>query len=242
MQNSIQLVVFDMAGTTVQDQHEVEKCFAQACKETGLSVSENRILSLQGYSKIEVFRLLWEEKIGKDHPEYQENVFVSYDAFTYILENHYQTQPVFPTEGCLETFQFLRENNIKIALTTGFYRKVTNLILQKLDWLEGLDDTYLNTSGKARIDVSVASDEVEKGRPEPFMIYRAMEKLGIEDKKAVINVGDTPSDLQSGKKAGVRLSLGVINGTHTQKQLHEFPNDGFLQHLGELPTVIQSLA
>jgi phosphonatase-like hydrolase len=242
MQTPIQLVVFDMAGTTVQDQHEVEKCFAQACAETGLPVSENRILSLQGYSKIEVFRLLWEEKIGKEHPEYQENVFVSYDTFTYILESHYRTQPVFPTEGCLETFQFLRENNIKIALTTGFYRKVTNFILDKLGWLEGLDSSYVNTTGNAFIDVSIASDEVEKGRPEPFMIYRAMEKLGIDEKKAVINVGDTPSDLQSGKKAGVRLSLGVTNGTHTHEQLQKYPNDGFLRHLGELPVIIQSFA
>jgi len=27
---AIKLVVFDMAGTTVLDQHEVEKCFKQA--------------------------------------------------------------------------------------------------------------------------------------------------------------------------------------------------------------------
>ena len=61
----IKLVVFDMAGTTVQDKKEVETCFARACEVTNLNVSEERILALQGYSKIEVFRLLWSEKIDR---------------------------------------------------------------------------------------------------------------------------------------------------------------------------------
>ena len=51
----IELAVFDMAGTTVQDHHEVEACFAKAAMATGLTVHKERILALQGYSKIEVF-------------------------------------------------------------------------------------------------------------------------------------------------------------------------------------------
>ena len=193
----IKLVVFDMAGTTVQDKKEVETCFARACAETGLQVSEERILALQGYSKIEVFRLLWEERIGQSHPEYNENVVYSYDYFRMILEDHYKASDVFPTDGCVEIFDYLRKNNIKIALTTGFYRKVTNIILEKLGWLDGLDLNYLNISGKSMIDVSVASDEVQKGRPEPYMIQKAMKLLGVADPYDVLNIGDTPSDLLS---------------------------------------------
>ena len=139
--SSIELVVFDMAGTTVQDKKEVETCFAKACKETNLDVSEERILALQGYSKIEVFKLLWEERIGQTHPEYEENVVYSYDYFRMILEDHYKANNILPTEGCLETFAFLRENEIKIALTTGFYRKVTNIILEKLGFFSLFRET-----------------------------------------------------------------------------------------------------
>jgi len=109
----IKLVVFDMAGTTVQDKKEVETCFARACAETGLQVSEERILALQGYSKIEVFKLLWDERIGQNHPEYDENVVYSYDYFRLILEDHYKFNDVLPTDGCLEIFDFLRKNDEK---------------------------------------------------------------------------------------------------------------------------------
>jgi phosphonatase-like hydrolase len=230
-----------MAGTTVQDKKEVETCFARACEYVGLNVSEERILALQGYSKIEVFKMLWEEKTGKDHPEYDENVLYSYDYFRMILEEHYRNNPVLPTEGCLEVFDFLRKNHIRIALTTGFYRVVTNIILEKLGWLGGLEYNYVNTSGKSPVDVSIASDEVPKGRPEPYMIQKAMKLMGVNDPYEVINIGDTPSDLKSGVRAGCRLSLGVVNGTHTRQQLTILRNDGLLDSLKDLKDIIINL-
>jgi phosphonatase-like hydrolase len=223
--NNIELVVFDMAGTTIKDKKEVESCFSLACLQTGLDVSEERILALQGYSKIEVFRMLWDEKIGKEHSEFEENVFTSYDYFCDVLEHHYETSPISPTLNCVDTFKYLRERNIKIALTTGFYRKVCTIILNKLGWLNGLNDGFFNESGLGIIDFSICSDEVFKGRPEPFMILKAMKMFDIKDPKKVINIGDTPTDLESGKRAKVGLNLAVSNGTHTRSQLETTEND-----------------
>jgi phosphonatase-like hydrolase len=228
------LVVFDMAGTTVRDNKEVETCFAKACEQTGLEVSEERILALQGYSKIEVFRMLWEEKTGKNDPNYESNVMNSYDFFRITLENHYIFEPIIATEYCLETFGFLRENDIKIALTTGFYRKVGNIILEKLGWVQGLNDDYFNESGDSVIDLSICSDEVLAGRPTAFMINKAISKFNISNPNEVINIGDTPSDLASGFNAKVYKSLGLTNGTHTREQLEKYPNDGLLNNLSEL--------
>ena len=236
--NNIELVIFDMAGTTIRDLKEVETCFAEACKITELDVSEERILALQGYSKIEVFRMLWNEKIGYTHPDFAKKVQYSYENFTRILEEHYLNHTILPTDHCLEIFEYLRVQNIKIALTTGFYRKVTNIILNKLGWLNGLNEEYFNKSGKGIIDLSIASDEVEKGRPQPDMILKAVKTFGINDLKNVINIGDTPSDLQSGKSAGIGLSLGVCNGTHSRTQLEVYPNDGLLADLSELKSYI----
>ncbi len=228
-----------MAGTTIQDNKEVETCFARACEYVELGVSEERILALQGYSKIEVFRMLWHEKIGSEHPEYLENVVYSYDYFKMILEEHYELNDVLPTEGCLEIFEFLRENQIKIALTTGFYRKVANIILKKIGWLRGLDNFYFNKSGDSLIDVSITSDEVPKGRPEPHMIFKAMKFCGIEDAKQIINIGDTPVDLVSGMRSGCLLNLVVTNGTHSHDQLRIYRNDGLLESLSDLKPIIQ---
>ncbi len=233
----IQLVVFDMAGTTVTDRHEVEHCFAQAAAQTGLTVSDERILAMQGLAKRYVFETLWQEQIGMDSPDLKPHVNRSYQRFTEILENHYLTQPVTPTEGCLDTFAFLREQGIQIALTTGFYRKVTDIILHKLGWLAGLNEHYVGNA-QTIIQASIASDEVDKGRPYPFMIQKAMRLLSVADAKQVLNIGDTPSDLLSGRAAGVALNLGVTNGTHTADQLDIYPHDRLLGSLAELRGVL----
>jgi phosphonatase-like hydrolase len=235
----IELVVFDMAGTTVQDRHEVEMCFLEAASHTGLSVTPERVLALQGYSKIYVFELLWTEMIGEKHPGLKEFVDNSYEVFCSILEYHYATNNIFPTDGCLEIFEYLKEKNIKIALTTGFYRKVTNIILNKLGWLEGLNEQFIGNENTL-IQASIASDEVLKGRPEPFMIQKAMTILGVNDSQNVINIGDTPSDLKSGIRAGCRMSLGVTNGTHTRQQLSIHRNDGLLSKVSDLKQFIKN--
>lgn len=235
----LSLVVFDMAGTTVTDHHEVERCFAEAAAQTGLSVTAGRILAMQGLAKRYVFETLWKEQLGNEHPAIQARVDGSYDAFRHVLEQHYKTQGATPTEGCLETFAWLRERGIAIALTTGFYRIVTDIILEKLGWLTGLDEKRVGTA-TSLIQVSIASDEVERGRPHPNMIERAMQLTGVSNPKAVVNIGDTPSDLLSGRAAGVALNLGVVNGTHTQEQLAEYPHDKLLGSLAELPALLTS--
>lgn len=230
----IKLVVFDMAGTTVKDNNEVEQCFVDAAQKTNLPYTKADILSMMGWSKIKVFETLW----AKASPESNENsvkkiALQSFLTFRDILENHYRTNSVEPTDGCIEIFELLHSNNIKIALTTGFYREVTNIILSRLEWDKNLDENYRGKSNSI-IDLSISSDEVANGRPEPDMIKKAMQITGINNPAQVINIGDTPSDLLSGKKAGCIYSLGVCNGTHTREQLENIPNDGLLNNIGEL--------
>lgn len=234
----IQLVVFDMAGTTVTDHHEVERCFAAAAAETGLIVSAGRILAMQGLAKRWVFETLWKEQLGETHPDVAVRAEVSYRAFTRILEDHYLTNGATPTEGCTALFAYLRERNIAIALTTGFYRVVADIILDKLGWLSGLNEARVGTPDSV-IQVSVTSDEVERGRPFPYMIERAMALLNITDPRTVINVGDTPSDLLSGRSAGVLLNIGVTNGTHTHDQLSDHPNDMLIDSLADLIPILE---
>jgi phosphonatase-like hydrolase len=214
----IQLIVCDMAGTTVKDEHVVEACFNKAALATHLHMTDKEILAVQGWSKRQVFEIFWERQVGQRNEQWQDQVALSYNLFRNILETHYRNKPVISTEGCIELFALLKEKKIPVALTTGFYRKVTNIILDKLGWLQSLNSQYLGHSGTT-IQASIASDEVEHGRPEPDMILRAMQLLGIKEPGSVINIGDTPSDILSGKKAGCRYSFCVTNGTHTAEQL-----------------------
>jgi phosphonatase-like hydrolase len=238
MSTPIQLVTFDMAGTTIRDNNEVASCFFKAIETTGLTATPAEVNAMMGWSKRKVFETLWTAQLGAGHPAYATGVESSYQAFTSLLEAHYRTQPIVPAEGALEVFAWCRQHGIKIALNTGFYRVVTDIILERLGWLKGLNEQYIATDDTAIIDCSIASSDVTEGRPAPDMIFLAMEKLGITDPKAVINIGDTPSDLEAGLRAGVKLSLAVANGTHSRSALEQHPHDGILESLHALIPVL----
>jgi phosphonatase-like hydrolase len=225
MLENLKLVVFDMSGTTVKDYNEVLDCFYDALVFTGITTDKSYINTMMGWSKIEVFEKFWREEFAENPLSYpektEENIAKkaqeSFRLFKDLLGNWYEDNPIEPTEGCLEIFDFLKENDVKIVLNTGFYREVADQIFQKLHWQQGNP-----------FDFSITSDEVKKGRPEPFMIQKAMEKFGITDPKQVAKIGDTPSDLQEGRAAGV-WSFGVTNGSHTHEQLAAFDNDGLFE-------------
>lgn len=239
MKQNIEMVVFDMAGTTVRDKNEVEYCFLQAVDQTGLVTNPDEINSMMGWSKLTVFETLWKKQLsGAPASEINERVEKSYSVFREVLESHYLNSEILPTEGTLEIFEFLKRQNIKIALTTGFYRKVTDIILERLGWSIG-PDKHGSVSGI--INASVSSDEVKAGRPAPFMIFRAMELCNVNDVRRIIKIGDTPSDLGEGKNAGCYLSLGITNGTHTKEQLSQLENDGLLDDMKQFQQFLEKL-
>jgi phosphonatase-like hydrolase len=220
----IQLIVFDIAGTTVRDHDEVLYCFRKACRETGIQATDQRLNALMGVSKNEVFQILWREQLGDHALDVQVKAAASYGHFRVILEDYYHNIDVEPTEGCLDTFAWCRQNNIKIALNTGFYRAVTDIILDRISWKIGRD-----------IDFVIASDEVQQGRPAPFMIQKAMQTLGIKSAEHVVKVGDTPVDIQEGRSAQCKYVISLTNGTHSRYELAGLWPDALLNHLGELP-------
>ncbi len=225
-----------MAGTTVRDTNEVLNCFAEACASEGIATSPPRLNALMGVSKLEVFKILWKEQLGATASEslIQAKADQSYQVFKEILENYYLQATLEPTLGALEVFNWLKTRDIKIALNTGFYRAVTDIILNKLGWMAGLDKQYVGGTGTI-IDYSISSEDVPLGRPEPFMIQKIMSVFGITDPKQVIKIGDTPVDLAEGRNAGCAASLAVVNGTHSRIELEVLENDGLLPTLRELP-------
>ena len=237
LSDNVSLVVFDMAGTTMVDNGEIENCFYNACLKNGLEVTRSQINAMMGWSKIVVFQTFWKEKLGEDHPDLEQKVQESYDLFRALLEDHYRTTEQKPTVGALETIEWLREHGVKVVLTTGFYREVTDIILEKLGWDKGLDAERISI-GDSIIDMSITSDEVEKGRPEPFMIQKAMTQFGVIDSKRVIKVGDTPVDLAAGRNADCLFSLAVTNGSHTEAELAPLDHDGLLPTLGHLKSFL----
>jgi phosphonatase-like hydrolase len=219
MIDNIKVAVFDMSGTTIVDKNEVLDCFYDALLYTGIAREKSYINTMMGWSKIEVFRTIWTEEMGIYTEGVEKEAQRSFNLFKTLLEKYYATNAIEPTEGCLEIFDYLKSKNIKIALNTGFYRRVTDILLNKLDWKVG--DT---------IDYSMTSDAVPEGRPKPYMIQAIMQHFGIKNPAHVFKIGDTPSDLMEGRTAGC-WSFGVTNGSHTLHELMLYDNDGLFDSL-----------
>jgi phosphonatase-like hydrolase len=109
-----------------------------------------------------------------------------------------------------------------VALNTGFDRQMTGLLLGALGWADGL------------VDAVVCGDDVTRGRPAPYLIFRAMETTGASSVHRVANVGDTTLDLQAGHNAGVRWNIGVLSGAHDRKTLESVPHTHLLPSVAEV--------
>lgn len=227
--NPIDLVVFDIAGTTIEDRGQVMNAFKAALRENQILVSEEELQTWRGASKREVVRFFVEQRFGPDDPGNVMRVESAYGDFCRRLESDYANNGVRIIPGVEGTFAWLCERGIKIALTTGFYRKVTDIILHAAGWFEGV------------IDASICSDEVPKGRPAPFMIFHAMEATGVTDVRRVVKVGDTVLDLMAGKNAGVRGVVGVLSGSQSIEQLGSVAHTHIIVSVAELPTLLSRM-
>ena len=221
--SAIKLVIFDIAGTIIEDHGEVVGAFSGSLRKHEIPFTPDELKAWKGASKHEVIRH-FVERMGPSRGQ-AEKIETVYRCFRAELESLY-AQRIRPIEGAAATFAWCRERDILMATTTGFYREVSDLILEKMGWRE-------------LFTANICSSDVRQGRPAPFMIFRAMEASGVQNVKQVINVGDTPLDLQAGNNAGVRGVVGVLTGAHDEATLQQEPHTHIIRSVAELPALIE---
>ena len=223
--STIKLVIFDIAGTIIVDRGEVLHAFSVALRKHGVDFPEFELEEWKGASKREVIEHFVTRQFA-DSPMHERKVAAVYADFRRALESHYENDGVLPIPGAGQTFDWLRQQGIQMATTTGFSREIAELILKKAGWSK-------------LFAANVSSSEVRLGRPAPYMIYRAMEATKTLSANEVVNVGDTPLDLQAGTNAGVRGVVGVLTGFHVKERLERESHTHILGSLAELPGVMQ---
>jgi phosphonatase-like hydrolase len=220
---SIELVVFDMAGTTVRDDDAVHHCLGRALAAGGIHTTRDEINAVMGLPKPMAIRAILErDRSRRGNPD-EMTPAIHEDFLRRMMDHYWRSPEVAPMPYTLGVFEALRDAGIQVALDTGFSRPIVAVILRRLGWDQG-----------RLLSATVASDEVARGRPHPDMIRRAMELTGVTASAAVAKVGDTPADLAEGTAARCGLVVGVTNGSHTREQLAAHPHTHLVAHLGEL--------
>lgn len=220
----IELVVFDMAGTTVQAADQVAPAFVEVLSAFGLPISAEEVDRVRGASKREAIQnILLQYSPEQATQTVVEDLFQKFNA---NLARRQESDGVKPVEGAAEVMFNLRERKIKVALTTGFDRTSTDRVLAMVGWKSGV------------ADVVVCADDVRGGRPAPYLIYHAMELTSTINVENVAAVGDTVLDLQAAANARVGLNVGVLTGAHKREQLEAQPHDHIIESVRELPSLI----
>ncbi len=217
----IELVVFDMAGTTVFDGDAVSTSFRAALSASGVEADPKVVNTVMGLPKPEAIRQLL---AAAGRPIVETEVATVHEDFVRRMRHYYTTDSaVREIPGAAATFAALRRAGIKVALNTGFSRTISAVLLNRLGW-----------RAPDVIDADVASDEVPRGRPHPDMIRLLMAKLGIADPRKVAKVGDTWADLEEGANAGCGLVVGVTSGAFTREQLQMRPHSHIVSSVTEV--------
>jgi phosphonatase-like hydrolase len=226
MKQRIELVVFDMAGTTVNEDNVVYKTVQKVINDEGFDISLDDVLKYgAGKEKHQAITDILKEFAIISNVGLLANIIFS--KFKIALETAYDGLEIKTFEGTEDLFKELRNNNIKVVLNTGYDRKTATLLLKKLGW----------TVGKT-IDGLVTADDVKNGRPEGDMIFLAMKNTGVIDAEKVLKVGDSAIDVEEGKNANCGITAGVLTGAQNRAQIQEANPTYILESLIELRKIL----
>ena len=222
----IRMVVFDMAGTTINEDNVVYKTLQRAVNDHGYHFTLDQVMAAgAGKEKKEAIKSILALR-GAHDDESSEEI---YKRFIILLHEAYAYLHVRPQAHALELFQKLKQEKIIVVLNTGYDSKTANTLIEKLGWIKG--ETF---------DDLITASDVENGRPNPDMILLAMKQNGIRRTDEVIKIGDSFTDIEEGKNARCALSIGITTGAHSYLQLTSANPDFVINDLLEIPEIIKN--
>jgi len=203
-QSAIAAVVFDWAGTTVDHGslapvRTLQKVFANR----DISLADNVARRDMGLAKRDHIRKLLAEP--EVHTEWQRryqrqavesDIDALYQEFI-PLQMSCLLDYAQVIDGVIPVVDTLRSRGIGIGGTTGY----TRAMLETLE-AAAKEQGY-------RTDLSLCPEDVSAGRPHPFMCYQLAIDLEASPLSACVKIGDTISDIEEGRNAGM-WTIGVL--------------------------------
>ena len=163
------------------------------------------------------------EFIKSEHPNTSEENICRFINNKWIYIN-ITDKNIIPCGNIHKVFNFLKNNNIKIAICTSD---------DKYPTLQTLKILKLNNM----IDYLVCGDDPISSKPSPEPLWKICEKLNINPNETIM-IGDTISDIHAGLNAKCSKVLGVLTGGYKKNELHNA--DFILSSIDELPEYISN--
>lgn len=221
----VKMVVFDMAGTTLNEDNIVYKTLQKAINEAGFNFTLDQVLAEgAGKEKLQAIKSILDVFAEKTDDRLSNEI---YQRFIVLLAEEYHTSEILPQNNAVELFKELKNRDILVILNTGYNVETAQSLIQKLGWEKGFN-----------FDGLITATDVKHGRPNADMILLAMKQFKITDPKQVIKIGDSIIDIEEGKNAGCLLSIGITTGAHSLEQLRSAKPDYIIDDLLELLPIL----
>ena len=196
-QPRIRAILFDWAGTTVDHGSRAPvEVFLDVFRREGVEISAAEARGPMGRAKRDHLEALfalprvaavWQTKHGR--PSSSVDVDRLYADFLplqrAVLERHGDV-----IAGVPEVVSTCIARGIKIGATTGYTRALMDVAAP------------LAKAGGYDPEVIVCADDVPRGRPAPWMIFRAAERLDVYPVSDLVVVDDTVTGIEAGLNAG----------------------------------------
>ncbi len=212
--NKIDTVLFDLDGTLIDTNELIVSSYLHTLEQYYPGrFGRQDVLPFMGPTLRDVFE-------GIDSTKADEMI-KTYRQFN--ISNHDKLVTEF--EGVNETIKALSEKGFKLAVVTTKIADVARMGLK----LTGLEPYF---------PVLIALDDVEKPKPDPEPIYKALELLGSKPESAMM-VGDNHHDVLGGKNAGTKTA-GVAWTLKGRDHLAAYNPDYMLDSMTDLLSILEA--
>lgn len=208
----IDTLLFDLDGTLINTNELIIASFLHTFEQyqPGTFTRED-VIEFIGPPLIDTFK--------KIAPDQAEAMIQTYRKFNH--EKH--DELVEEYDGVYETIEQLHAQQYKLAVVTTKIKKTA---------LMGLELTGL----RKFFDVVITLDDVEKAKPDPEPLVKALEALG-STKETAMMIGDSEYDVQAGKNLGIPTAI-VGWSIKGKEKIREYGADYILDDMRDLLDIV----
>jgi HAD superfamily hydrolase (TIGR01662 family) len=203
---SISTLLFDWDGTVVDSAHLGLIAYEKSFAELGIPFDHDTYRTVYSPNWLTVYEGMG---LPKEHwPRADE-----------LWTQHYDEQSAELIDGAGETLAKLRQNGYRMGVVSSGNDCRINREIEKL----GLAGFF---------EVVICHEQIKNRKPHPEGLEIAMRMLGCSQTEACY-VGDTPEDIEMGKRAGM-LTVGVRSAYPTSWKLKDQSPDIYIESFVEL--------
>jgi pyrophosphatase PpaX len=203
------VVLFDLDGTLIDSGAMILASFRHATRTVlAREIPDEALLAHAGGATLD-------EQMRAFDPTRVDDLVSSYREHNEPLHDELQ-----PCRGVVDVLERLHHEGRRLGVVTAKRRVTVGLAFRVLPLAH-------------LFDAVVASDDVERSKPYPDGILRALDLLDARAEEAAY-VGDSPFDVEAAKRAGVHAVAVGWGGMHPRERLEVARPDDFVETPEEL--------